>query len=119
MPLEALKRIRYGRDGKKWRIKVGDIVADDFFKLSEKKQLLAGEKVKKTLGTPDNLVGIEQDKLLDLTKMSVPQAKEFLDEVPDIVELEKYLDQENNAELPRKSLIGFIEKRILDASGQY
>lgn len=119
MPLEVLKQIKYGKDRKSYQLKVGAVVADDFFKLSEKKQLLAGNAVKKTMGTPDNLEGIPLKELMDLTKMSVPQVKEFLDELPDIVMLEKYLDQENDAALPRKSIVTFIEKRIRDATGQY
>lgn len=118
MPLEVLTPIDYGRDRKKFKLKVGQVVADDFFKLSEKQELLAANRLKKTSDKSRDPGGVESKELVDLGPMSVVQIKEFLDEEPELVNLERYLDQESAREISRKSVTQFIERRIRELTGE-
>ena len=51
-------------------------------------------------------------EIADIISMTVVQAKEFLDNEPHVSMLEKYLDQANKEEFPRKTIVEIIERRI-------
>ena len=120
MSFELLTSIRYGKDGKRYKLKKGDIVDRKFFIKKDLKTIWDEGFLKKVKETPT--VGeftetIDVPQLEDLSKMNVTAAKEFLDGVVYVTELEKYLDQALTEEFPRKTITEFIQRKIKELTG--
>ena len=120
MSFELLTSIRYGKDGKRYKLKKGDIVDRKFFIKKDLKIIWDEGFLKKVKETPT--VGeftetIDVPQLEDLSKMNVTAAKEFLDGVVYVTELEKYLDQALTEEFPRKTITEFIQRKIKELTG--
>jgi len=117
MSLEAMVPIKYQRDGEKFKIEEGTILPKTFFTTKERNALLDKGRIRRSKERPEKLKGMEVPEFQDLGKMTVVEAKEFLDEEYEIVNLEKFIDQENHQKTPRSSIIKFIERRIRDLVG--
>ena len=120
MSFELLTSIRYGKDGKRYKLKKGDIVDRKFFIKKDLKTIwdegfLKKVKEKPTVGEFTETIDVPQ--LEDLSKMNVTAAKEFLDGVVYVTELEKYLDQALTEEFPRKTITEFIQRKIKELTG--
>ena len=120
MSFELLTSIRYGKDGKRYKLKKGDIVDRKFFIKKDLKTIWDEGFLKKVKETPtvgEFTKAIDVPQLEDLSKMNVTAAKEFLDGVVYVTELEKYLDQALTEEFPRKTITEFIQRKIKELTG--
>jgi len=118
MGYEILQQIRYGRAGSKYLLKVGKVVPADFFLKSELPSLIDRELIKPTNTKAQKPVGEKTFPLKDLESHTIIQCKEILERELDAVRLERYLDQARGEELPRSSLITFIETKIRNLAGK-
>ena len=114
MNFEVTGPIKYGKDGQRYKLEKGQILPKRFFPKKDRialweAGLIIESKEEAPNKEPDS---VEVPKLEDLTIMNVSTAKEFLEGVPHVDLLEKYLDQANAEEFPRKTIIQFIERRI-------
>jgi hypothetical protein len=108
----------YGKAGVNYRLEKDDIVPRDFFLSADRKDCLKHGFIEHSKERPNQkLDGSDIPLLADITQMTVAQAKEFLEEEPHIVNLEKYLDQENAQEFTRKTITRYIERRIKELTG--
>jgi len=120
MGFEIVKPISYGKDGMSYQLAKGDVVPKSFFTKAESRALWEQGLIKKSgkgMVTTVLPVGEVKPVLTDLTTMNVGEAKEFLEEEPHVDMLEKYLDQANAEEFPRKTITQFIERRIRELTG--
>ena len=120
MSFELLTSIKYGKDGKRYKLKKGDIVGRKFFIKKDLKVIWDEGFLKKVKEEPtvnEFTETIDVPQLEDLSKMNVTAAKEFLDGVVHVTELEKYLDQALAEEFPRKTITEFIERRVKEITG--
>ena len=114
MSLEVLIQISYGApDRTTYKLKVGNIVPDDFFLPIEREKALERKMVKET-PLPPNIhpEGEKKESLPDLSKLKVVEVKEFLEEEFNVANLLRYFDQESSRNTPRKKLLAWIEKKV-------
>jgi len=118
MSFEILNPVRYGKDGKRYKLAQGEIVAKSFFSSKDAHTLWQNGFIKKSKEKPSNPPnGDEAPVIGDLSQMTVVQAKEFLEMESHVDMLEKYLDQANAEEFPRVSITKFIERRVKELTG--
>ena len=119
MSFEILNPVKYGRDGKRYKLAQGDIVAKGFFTRKDAHALWENDFIRKSKEKPTfpPPAGDEVPVIGDLSQMTVAEAKEFLETEPHVDMLEKYLDQANAEEFPRVSITKFIERRIKELTG--
>ncbi len=116
MSLEVLTQISYGApDRTTYKLKIGEIIPDDFFLPIERERALERKMVKET-SLPSNIQpeGEKREPLADLSKLKVVEVKEFLEEEFKVANLLRYFDQENSRKAPRKKLLAWIEKKAND-----
>ena len=114
MSFELVRPIRYGnKQGTRFKLPKGTIVAKKFFdKITRTALWDEGSIIKSDKAPTIGIDGIKVPEIADIVAMTVVQAKEFLDNEPHVAMLEKYLDQANKEEFPRKTIVEFIERRI-------
>ena len=114
MSFELVRPIRYGnKQGTRFKLPRGTIVDKKFFDKATRTALWNESSIIKSDKAPTiGIDGIKVPEIVDITTMTVVQAKEFLDNEPHVAMLEKYLDQANKEEFPRKTIVEFIERRI-------
>jgi len=119
MSFEILNPVKYQKDGKRYKLTTGDIVAKGFFARKDANALWKNSFIKKSKEEPTfpSPVGEEVPIIGDLSEMTVAQAKEFLEAESHVGMLEKYLDQANAEEFPRVSITKFIERRVKELTG--
>lgn len=123
---EIIGNIKHGNknDNGFKRLAPGDIVEDDFFTDSEKKKLTSSSTpyIKKVVveknKKPSAIETIKVKPLVDLSTITVAKSKELLNDVKELSNLERYLDQERSrGEFERRSLTRFIEGLIHELTG--
>lgn len=117
MSYEVLKPILHGKEGRKFDLKSGDIVANDFFKPGTIKNLLASGNIQPSKKRTKKIKGREGARLRDITIMTIPGVKEVLEAEFKVANLERYLDQENTQESPRLDVLRYIDRRIKELTG--
>lgn len=121
MSLEVLCSLTYGSpDLVIYKLKVGNILPNDFFTPEEREEYLAPDKnfIKESKERPDTFPkGTKIEPLPDLGGMKITEAREFLEDEFDVVKLEKYHDQESGRAHPRKKLLQWIERKTNELQG--
>ena len=114
MNFELTRPIHYGKDGVRYKLKEGQIVNKKFFSKADRHALWKEGSIIESKEEPstEEPAGVKTPEITDLTVMNVSEAKEFLEAEPHVDMLEKYLDQANAEEFPRKTIIQFIERRV-------
>lgn len=119
MSLEVLTPLTHSRGGKRYHLKEGDILPDGFFEPRDREAFLERDPplIKKVNDSPATVPeGKKQPVLTDLSKMKIPAAKGLLETEYEVVNLEKYWDQENSNKR-RKSILNWIDLKIRDLTG--
>lgn len=102
-------------DGVLYNLMPGDIANEDIFDPRDQDRFLDNGFITKSKKKTTQIKGTATPKLADLDKMSVAEAKEFLETEYNGTNLEKYLDREESRQgSPRKTVIRFINNRILE-----
>jgi len=122
MPFRILEPILHGIDNQVFKLKPGEIIPDDFLQPDEIQRQLSLKNIEEVQGIHENPEPPTKDKeiepLQDISKMTVPEVREFLEDHVEVSELERYLDQENSrgAET-RKTVVDYISRRIKELTG--
>jgi len=123
--VRILTNIDHGRGFEIFKLKPDQCIPANFFTLEQREHLVNSKAIEliQPAPSPQELVqpNPEKPKIQqpqDLSIMSVAETIEFLDTVVDVVQLEKYLDQEEGQKSRvRKRVTKFIENRIKDLQG--
>lgn len=121
MSFKILEPISHGKDGKRYSFEVGRLVPEDTFTPKEAATLLAipaMEKVPEIATKEDIPVEKGLSPLIDLSKLTVLDIREFLEGIVDVDVLERYVDQESSRDTSaRKTVTDYINRRINDLTG--
>ncbi len=114
MTFEVKDSIRLKKDGVKYNLMPGDIVAGDIFDPRDRKRFLDLGCIEKSKKKVSKIKGVVTPALVDLSTLSVAEIKEVLELEYNGANLERYLDQENNQDAPRKSVVRYLNNRITE-----
>jgi len=122
--VRVLTNIDHGRGFEIFKLKPDQCIPANFFTPDQLEHLVKSEAIERIKTAPpveemaEPIPEVSKTRLEDLSTMSVANTIEFLDTVVDVVQLEKYLDQEEGQKSrTRKRVTKFIENRIKDLQG--
>lgn len=117
MSYEILKPISHGKEGRRFELKPGDAVANDFFKPEAVKTHLTNGNIQPSKKRTKRIPGKETFRIRDITVMTIPAVKEVLEAEFKVANLERYEDQERTQESPRMDVLRYIDRRIKELTG--
>lgn len=119
MPYKAKSNIRHGKAGKEYHIRVGDVVADDFFTKKEIKRNLGNGTIEMVeSGVVTEVKGSENKQIPDISGMTPAEVREFLEKINDPVMIEKLIDQEQARPQVRKNVVQLLDRRAKELAGK-